>query len=188
MCFCFSFGLVLFGLVGLLLGHGCGKIFCLSVRKISVKPQNKRITKLPFSKRRRYLAGCWLLYFSEKNNRPNHQCLGLRTEIKRFFNQTNKDTQDLKKGKENERRETKKSQIDDYKGRSQKKWMFCLLRDPESQKYRYKNMDIKKIHYTYFKNSLLENHVEKKNNIHTKTHIQTYKEILRKSSLLKRDA
>lgn len=99
MCFCFSFGLVLFGLVGLLLGHGCGKIFCLSVRKISVKPQNKRITKLPFSKRRRYLAGCWLLYFSEKNNRPNHQCLGLRTEIKRFFNQTNKDTQDLKKGK-----------------------------------------------------------------------------------------
>lgn len=66
--------------------------------------------------------------------------------------------------------------------------MFCLLQDPESQRYRYKDMDIKKIYYTYFKNSLIESHVEKKINVHTKTHIQTYKEILRKNSLLKRDA
>lgn len=39
-----------------------------------------------------------------------------------------------------------------------------------------------------FQKFTLRKPCRKKNNIHTKTHIQTYKEILRKSSLLKRDA
>lgn len=43
-----------------------------------------------------------LVCFYEKDKQPRHPWLCLRTEIKRFFNQTNKDTQEVKRRKKNE--------------------------------------------------------------------------------------